>query len=113
MWGMAASAPGWLDDIRVIEVDAAPYLWEYRGVLRGRHNGDEWDADIVPAMHDAATLGCLMAIVREAWAPERLVVLQSDDGQWGMWIRFQPMPVRVVSAATEAEAIVAALEAAP
>lgn len=115
MWGMAASAPGWLDDARIIEVEKVPYLWEYRGYLRGREKGDEWDADLVPALDDAATLGCLLALVREAWGAKNVHLVRTIDNGW----RVYDLPGKASDdasrcyGATEAEALVAALEAAP
>lgn len=128
MWGMAASAPGWLADARIIDVDTAPYLWEYRGTLRGRHDGDKWDDDVAPVLDDDATLGCLLALVREAWdivpneagepTPARLHTTPWEDGRWAVYIQFALAPnvrrTRVIAnAATETEALVTALEAAP
>ena len=83
---------------------------------------NEWDVwgqalppDILPDLDSPATLGCLLALVRSAWAVPGLHsdniggywwVANSEDESWdpdrgrGPW-------------ATEAEALIAALEAAP
>ena len=86
------------------------------------------DADRLPDLTDPATLGCLLALVREAYGDPALYVRLSDttrqsdgvrawevlgwlsrerspDGRGGSW--------RGWGYATEAEALVAALEAAP
>lgn len=65
--------------------------------------------DDLPDLCDPATLGCLLALVREAWEPYGTSVSthRYDGGEWG--IRTLPMPMF----ATEAEALVSALEAAP
>ena len=65
--------------------------------------GDYW-----PDLSDPATLGWLLALVREAWGEPDLVVERYAGRRWGIddggdW----------VIADTEAEALVAALEAAP
>ena len=72
------------------------------------------DADALPDLSDPATLGCLLALVREAW------------GDLGMFARPRVGKVRpdwavftgqnsdfVCAASTEAEALVVALEGAP
>ena len=80
------------------------------------------DADALPDLTDPATLGCLLALVREAWAAPRALVRLSANrksfhvydvdrdpmgGEWAAWLCGD----RVLP--TEAEALVAALEAAP
>jgi hypothetical protein len=67
----------------------------------------EW---VSPVFYDHATLGCLLALVREAWGDQRIHILPTTDGGWAVadgdddWI---------CTGTTEAEALVAALEAAP
>jgi len=86
------------------------------------------DADALPDLTDPATLGCLLALVREAWGDPSLYVRRgsttrksdgvrawevlgwldpsrSPDGRGGSWSGW--------GYASEAEALVAALEAAP
>ena len=84
---------------------------------------DGYDSDIlrdcVPDLSDPATLGCLLALVRKAWG--RPFWVEGDPRSMGErpdeWIgvlfegRFATCPI--VHASTEAEALVAALEAAP
>ena len=74
---------------------------------------------IMPDLADPATLGCLLALVRKAWG--RPFWIEGDSRSMGErpdeWIgvlfegRFATCPI--VHASTEAEALVAALEAAP
>ena len=68
--------------------------------------------DDLPDLADPATLGCLLALVREAWGAHGLHVRPSPEGtHWRVY--------RCVTSlnqgwsTTEAEALVAALEAAP
>jgi hypothetical protein len=75
--------------------------------------------DCVPDLSDPATLGCLLSLVRKAWG--RPFWVEGDPRSMGErpneWIgvlfegRFATCPI--VHASTEAEALVAALEAAP
>jgi hypothetical protein len=62
----------------------------------------------VPDLGDAATLGCLLALVRTAWANDTLH-LRPESDRWCVW---SEEPGAFVFD-TEAEALVAALEAAP
>ena len=79
---------------------------------------EDWEAapdDELPDLTDPATLGCLLARVREACGIEGLSVGRSD-GRWAVWrheldVRF---PVRApMRDNTEPGALVAALLAAP
>ena len=84
--------------------------------------------DALPDLQDPATLGCLLALVREAlkaptthvllsfgaWYIERDAQDGSEDSEWlhvdGVW---GCGSAAIIKANTEAEALVAALEAAP
>ena len=72
----------------------------------------------VPDLTDPATLGCLLAIVREAYGQFRLVAIYCDpaNGQsdgWAVQCAENRLPVAGEGYDFEAEALVAALEAAP
>jgi hypothetical protein len=78
------------------------------------------DADALPDLSDPATLGCLLALVREAWGDECVCVLPVDYGPGGVaWFCRLTAGGRDLSRTYvrgrmgEAEALVAALEAAP
>jgi hypothetical protein len=61
--------------------------------------------DALPDLTDPATLGCLLALVREAWGrPGAVCACIPSDALWRCCGEY---------GATEAEALVAALEAAP
>lgn len=71
---------------------------------------DDWEAAL-PDLTDPATLGCLLALVREAHSDPNASVYHVD-GWW--WVSLRGRPVELYpEGATEAEALVAALEAAP
>ena len=82
--------------------------------------GDPWvyeDWPVIPDVTDAATLGCLLALVRETWDDEGAYAMQrsvSEGGGWALWA-CPPGDVNIPrgTGATEAEALVAALESAP
>ena len=64
--------------------------------------------DALPDLTDPATLGCVLALVRQAWGMPRLVAMPQPDGGWTVWGL-----TSVASGDTEAAALVTALEAAP
>jgi hypothetical protein len=67
-------------------------------------------ARMVPDFDDPATMGCLLALVREAWnEPTMHVRWNAGIGRWDVVARYS-FPAY---AKTEAEALLAALEAAP
>jgi hypothetical protein len=76
--------------------------------------------DDLPDLTDPATLGCLLALVREAWGVPDLYVAPVEyvgpgpAPAWRAWAVEGPdLHVYTTSGKTEAEALVAALEAAP
>ena len=78
--------------------------------------GDTWDYaawPVIPDVTDAATLGCLLALVREAWGDPAITVVPRGATVWAVvcarWLRKKAL----ACGRTEAEALVAALEAAP
>jgi hypothetical protein len=77
--------------------------------------GDGLDrAAALPDFRDPATLGCLLALVREAWVDLHMVAHCDDRyGKTVWWLsRWGDLP-RSCECSTEAAALVAALEAAP
>jgi hypothetical protein len=65
----------------------------------------------IPDLTDPATLGCLLALVREALGdPE--VFARREIGGLG-WVVIRSNSVRLIRGETEADALVATLEAAP
>ena len=70
---------------------------------------------VLPDLTDPATLGCLLALVREAWGmPTGITVsYSSDEGLWGVSWSGSTHGGWCGRGTTEAEALVAALESAP
>jgi hypothetical protein len=107
-----ASGP-WKDGIARTEL----YVYE----LAGDDNGPRWrNADeFVPDLECPATLGCLLALVREAWASRGFVsvrhpVAASLGEPWDVVVYNAGGDLVIrFGGATEAEALVNALENAP
>lgn len=73
-----------------------------------------WRDETIPRLRDPATLGCLLALVREAWGdPHASVWYDSEYWQSGNRWSWHAKEQSLVDYDTEAEALVAALEAAP
>lgn len=69
-------------------------------------------ASTLPDLDDPATLGCLLALVREAWGC-RTAYFTHSHGSW-LVMRRDPWSLPLCEPQdTEAEALIAALEAAP
>ena len=81
-------------------------------------DGEEYDGpevrDLTPRLSDPATLGCVLALVREAWGdPTLCAIYDHDDGEWYLG-RWEDGGIVLRSfGITEQGAIVAALESAP
>jgi hypothetical protein len=66
---------------------------------------------VLPDLTDPATLGCLLALVREAWGDPFLC--PAADRETGWWLDGYAAVDYLQSYRSEAEALVAALEGAP
>ena len=103
---------------RVVDVSAAGFP-----VYRDGYGRLQVVPGALPDFADPATCGCLLALVREAWGDERLHITPParDRGHRFAspdWITWKPRTHPTMNSvagrgATEAEALVAALEAAP
>ena len=71
--------------------------------------------DALPDLTDPATLGCLLALVREAWGKEDMNAVRLFRDGFRKWcVEYDDDATDAASyGPTEAEALVAALEAAP
>jgi hypothetical protein len=118
MLGWRPNNHGVLFSIRFVE--RVESMGALAGVGTGQHipsgyatcDGDWRAADITPDLSDPATLGCLLALVREAWSDPYLCAVGDPDTGW----RVDAVTAQVQDLhgfSSEAEALVAALEAAP
>lgn len=71
--------------------------------------------EAVPDLSDPATVGCLLALVREAWGEPHIAPQWWPGSRtWEIeTVQTRYRPQRAFKGATEAEALVAAIEAAP
>ena len=90
----------WLTEDMIGESDQTSYFWKNV-------------PDIFPDLSDPATLGCLLALVREAWG-HALVQVSPMLPYGAKWVCYiNDAGDHAFLAEAEAEALVAALEAAP
>ena len=84
-----------------------------KGEGRVPDGGDTWDYaawPVIPDLTDAATLGCLLALVRDAWSDPQMYV--AGRALWDVVSNLSGEEV-TPGARSEAEALVVALEGAP
>lgn len=113
----AVACPRWRWMPGMLRLRDAPGKADH-GKREGRAEArDDWsyaEWPCLPDLTDPATLGCLLALVREAWSDPLLSVAWAG-GRWYVVQRILRSvdALRWIDTATEAEALVAALEAAP
>ena len=120
----AVAAPGWrwLPGMLLIDDDGIPVRFVVElgthalGVVQGGgHPAWRKPLPIVafPVLTDAATLGCLLALVRERWKMPHLTVTRKN--RWWTYRECAGVGLELhrICAPTETEALIAALEVAP
>ena len=95
----------WMSGMRWRTEDDRGRLDDYQPEYMGR------PPDALPDLQDPATLGCLLALVRVAWGQDDLGAFRVG-GQWCAEVTPQEGQHHAFYGDTEAEALVAALEAA-
>ena len=103
-----------VQDLDDMEAADTFLLWQ-QPIIHGDHG---YDGPYLPDLSDPATLGTMTALVREAWGDPRLVAIYCEaahPGQsegWAVQTADNRLPVAGGDYGSEAEALVAALEAA-
>ena len=100
--------PGMLESkgLRILRVAPDGYAFAWNQTY---HHGWTLGSEALPDLGDAATRGCLLELVRMAWRNATLHARPDGDG-WCVWSANMPGAFLFDS---EAEALIAALEAAP
>lgn len=99
--------------IRIIEGEGSLEDAVAEGMFGDVNEDDEYDAvlgSVLPDLSDPATLGCLLALVREAWSDDRVSCFYSST--ICAWVVKVPSGDIYEDYASEGGALVAALEAA-
>ncbi len=97
---------------RIARADADGYAVAY---YRGGHL-QMVEADALPNLTDPATLGCLLALVREAWCDAEIAIVRERDLAWIVCHSLCNAMLydgRYIRGSTEAEAHIVALERSP
>ena len=92
-------------------MDVLPSVWWPDLLARRVHHPTN---HLIPDLSDPSTLGCLLALVREAWGDKRTAVKWWEPEGCAYYIHpLDTWRQPITLFASEAEALVAALEAAP
>ena len=106
---------GWAHAVRTVIAGPCEFIMAPHGNIHVRFTDGALSrkpsgTTMLPCLDDPATLGCLLALVREAWGAPRLHARwNAASGKWEIVSRYQLHG----DAKTEVESLVAALEAAP
>jgi len=107
---VACKAFRWLPGMRYLVLRTSP-LESIAGRVPDLTRGWTHPPGMLPDLSDPATLGCLLALVREAWGDPEMHLVLGGAGSGESRVATVVLPIP--AGRTEAEALVAALEAAP
>ena len=105
---------GWAHAVRTVIAGPCEFILAPRGNIHVRFTDGTLSrkpsgTTMLPCIEDPATLGCLLALVREAWEDHTIVA--KADPEEDMW--YVVTRLGAAWSETEAASLVAALEAAP
>ena len=112
----AVACRGWRWMPGMATYTPVPYTSPHLGRILSGENDilHLWRDETIPRLRDPATLGCLLALVREAWGDLGIFVRPRGSKMRPDWAVFTGEHSDIIAVgADEAEAIVVALEAAP
>jgi hypothetical protein len=112
----AVACPKWRWMPGMLDPSGRRAMWVYPedGIITWSHIPENCvvrDADALPDLADPATVGCLLALVREVRQEPTGFAVPTHAGGWSYYTRL--IAADWYAGDTEAEALVAALEAAP
>ena len=113
----AVACDGWRWMHRMVDTEGITYLGVYDTVhLFAGCERESWRDTLdgtLPDLTDPATLGCVLALVREAWRDPHIDCASSLNIHRQRWYRVMTDDDIIGSGRTERAALVEALEAAP
>ena len=113
----AVACDGWRWMHRMVDTEGMTYLGVYDTVhLFAGCERESWRDTLdgtLPDLTDPATLGCVLALVREAWGNQHIYCASSPNIHGQRWYRVIMDGDIIGSGRTERAALVEALEAAP